>query len=132
MPDEYGLWCPGCGAASQAILLHSCPCCDWRDEEYYQRLRMEELGALRKWRVTVTLEYTIDRSDHDCDPDVCPLESTVRKRLTFKKVKARAEWQAEERALDRFEIVHKVPEGGVFWADARLLVNPAVKRRPTS
>lgn len=29
MPDEEGLWCPGCGKATQAPLLGWCPMCDW-------------------------------------------------------------------------------------------------------
>ena len=29
MPDEEGLWCPGCGKATQAELMGWCPLCDW-------------------------------------------------------------------------------------------------------
>jgi hypothetical protein len=75
----------------------------------------------RLWRVTVTLESEIDRSLHPCDPDVCPLEGSLRKRVTFKSVVGRTEHQAEHRALDHFEKTHKVREGGCYGAEARLL-----------
>lgn len=86
--------------------------------------------ALRTWRVTVTLEVVIDRTDHDCDPDKCPLEVTLRKRVMFKKVRARTRTAAEERALDRFEKTHKTREGFEYWADAVCLSRPALEVCP--
>ena len=76
---------------------------------------------LRVWTVTVTMEAEIDRSFHPCDPDKCPLEVTLRKRVTFKSIIGRTEHQAEHRALDLFETKHKVMEGASYGADARLV-----------
>lgn len=76
---------------------------------------------MRNWRVTVTLEQQIDRTDHPCDPDVCPLEVTFRKRVTFKTILARTRHHAEDRALDLFEITHKVREGAEYGAEAVLI-----------
>ena len=100
MPDEMGLWCPGCGSASQAEILGWCPCCDWKSDDYYAPNQFDEWVPLRKWRVTVTLEIIVwDGKDG--------YKGAV-KHVTFKAVKAHSEYHAQERALDRFWRTHGV------------------------
>lgn len=85
--------------------------------------------GLRTWRVTVTLETEIDRTDHDCDPEVCPLEVTLRKRVTWKRIKARTRFRAEERALDRFQKSHMTREGS-YGATSVCLSRPRGSTQP--
>jgi hypothetical protein len=103
---------------------------DDEDDDLDDRLPIRH--PMRRWRVTVTLEQVIDRTDHPCDPDTCPLEVTLRKRVTFKTIIGRTRRHAEGRALDLFEVTHKTREGAEYWAEANLITETADSQAPGS
>ncbi len=123
----------------RGIVLPECvaPLCAFADYDEFDVDEDDEFDdrppirhPMRRWRVTVTLEQIIDRTDHPCDPDICPLEVTLRKRVTFKTIEARTKYHAQTLALDRFEVTHGTRLGAEYWAKAVLIAEAAYPQAP--